>query len=418
MTESHVVTCMLRHESAVLLLRRSAAVGSYAHRWGGVAGYAEGDPDRAAWREIEEETGLEEAVTPVRRGEQFTVEDTDLKTRWIVHPYLFDCAHRRVRLNEETTEAAWVSPPELLRRPTVPELWTSYDRVAPTVATIEADAEHGASYLSLRALEVLRDAAARLQHDLSNEYTSINDLARALVACRPAMAVIANRVRRTLDAAGPDATPPDFEKQAVATLGRAYRDDAEVVERAAGYLAGRRVLTLSRSGTVLAAFLQANPGPDHVYVAVSEPGGEGVGVAECLSRAGLDVTLLPDAAVVQTILSHPVDLVLVGADTVQPNGQLVNKVGTYAAALAARQRQLPCYAATVTDKVSIDPVGDLEAADRASVYDGDALLDVVAPRFEAVPPRLFSGLITEFGLLGMDEVGDIASELRGLASWM
>jgi len=154
-----VVTCFLRAGGDVLLLRRSGEVGSYRGRWGAVAGYAEGDPAAAARREIEEETGLGSAVEPVRRGEPFEVVDRDLGKRWIVHPYLFDCSTREVTLDRESVECAWVPPTEILRRDVVPELWTSWRRVAPDEETVAADREHGSAWISLRALEVLRDRA-------------------------------------------------------------------------------------------------------------------------------------------------------------------------------------------------------------------------------------------------------------------
>jgi translation initiation factor 2B subunit (eIF-2B alpha/beta/delta family) len=176
------------------------------------------------------------------------------------------------------------------------------------------------------------------------------------------------------------------------------------------------VLTLSRSGTVVAALRQADPLP-HIIIAASEPGREGVAVAEALSHDGIDVTLLPDAAVATILARGEVDVVLVGADTVLPNGDVVNKVGTLAAALSARTYQVPCYVVAATDKVSTDATPHLEDADSSDVYDGDAILNVVAPLFEVTPMRYFSGLITEDGLVGMNEVGDIAYELRGYAQW-
>ena len=41
-----VVTCFLRSEAEVLLLRRSDAVGSYRGQWGGVAGHVADDAGR------------------------------------------------------------------------------------------------------------------------------------------------------------------------------------------------------------------------------------------------------------------------------------------------------------------------------------------------------------------------------------
>lgn len=420
MTETHVVTCFLRNRSDVLLLKRSAAVGSYQGKWGAVAGYAEGDPERAVRREIAEETGLHEAVTMVRKGTPFPVEDADLDTRWIVHPYLFDCDRRDVRLDEESVEMAWVSPTEILRRDTVPQLWTTYESIAPSLKTVRSDREHGSAYISIRALEVLRDEAARqVQQPGPDSGGTLRRLAQELIEVRPAMTALENRIHRAMHVAGADPTPLDIEVQVVGTVERAFQDDEEATKRAANYIAGRRVFTLSHSQTVIRAILTAEPRPPSVVIATSHPGGEGISVAEQISRSGIDVTLIPDAALAYAFTgAAEIEVVLLGADTVLANGDVVNKTGTHHAALLARKQHIPCYIATASDKISTRKTPRLEQASREEVYEGSAILQVVAPLFEVTPAHLFSGLITEYGIVGMNEVSDIASELRSLAQWL
>lgn len=416
--ETHVVTCILRNQGEVLLLRRSEAVGSYQGQWGGVAGHAEGDPDAAAWREIDEETGLRDACTLVRSGEPFSVDD-DLGTRWIVHPYLFDCDSRDVEIDWESIEADWASPTEILRRDTVPQLWTSYDRVAPSAASIRDDTTHGAAYLSHRALEVLRDRAAVLRHKGATDedpWEVLRALAHDLLDARPSMAVLRNRINRAMHACRETPSAEAVEAQAHEVLGKAFEADADAAHRAAGYVAGRRVLTLSRSGTVLDALQQADP-PPSVVIAISEPGREGITVAEVLAEAGLDVTLVADATLAAAVGEGLVDVVLVGADTVLPNGSVVNKVGTRLAALAAKQRKLPFYATAASDKVVPEGEVDIEHGTPSQLYEGEASLDVYNPLFEVTPAALLSGVITEFGLLAPVEIQDVAYELKTLADW-
>ena len=50
-----VVTCFLRHEEAVLLVRRADDAPTHAGLWAGVSGYVEGDPGLSrpdAYREV------------------------------------------------------------------------------------------------------------------------------------------------------------------------------------------------------------------------------------------------------------------------------------------------------------------------------------------------------------------------------
>lgn len=409
-----VVTVFLRNGGDVLLLRRSDAVGSYPGRWGGVAGHVaprgdeasgeRSDPDVAARREIREETGIDPATLAfVRAGEPFRVADPDHGT-WLVHPYLFDCPTRAITTDEESDEAEWVPPTAILRRETVPELWTSYDRVRPTPETVAADREHGSAFLSRRALEVLRDEAA-LAVERAGAWDDIAAVARTLREARPAMRAVTNRVNRTMAMA--ERTQKSVESAARSVLADALDADDHAAAAAADLLGdAASVLTLSRSGTVAAALETAEPRA--VYVAESRPGGEGRAVAEDLAGEA-DLTLLPDAALAHAIATQDVDAVLVGADAVLPDGRLVNKVGTRGAALAAAREDVPCYAVAARDKVAADADYDLEHRDPATVYDGDADLDVLAPTFDVTPADAVT-VVTEDGPLGPEEVAAVAAE--------
>jgi methylthioribose-1-phosphate isomerase len=61
---------------------------------------------------------------------------------------------------------------------------------------------------------------------------------------------------------------------------------------------------------------------------------------------------------------------------VLPDGSVVNKTRTRAAALAAHREGVPLYAVASTDRVATDETVPLEFGDRAAVYDGDAPVDV------------------------------------------
>ncbi|MFD1644172.1 NUDIX domain-containing protein [Haloarchaeobius litoreus] len=414
--EAHVVTAFLRHDGEVLLLRRSGAVGTYQGNWGGVSGYAEGDSESQVETEIDEETGIGEAErTLVRAGNPVRVVDEDLDRTWIVHPFLFDVTTREVTTSEEHDAYEWVSPTAMFDRDVVPELWATYERVAPSVRSVTADDEHGASYLSIRALEVLRDRAATLvAEDESDEdaWDELTDLGRRLCRSRPSMAVLRNRVNRVL--AGPERTAASVRETATDGIHRAVTADTDAAVRAGALVSDRTVLTLSRSGTVLRAFAEGDP--EEVFVATSEPGGEGVAVAEALVDDG-PVTLLPDAAVAQAIVTGEVDAVLVGADTILPDGTVVNKVGTRTATIAAAHEEVPCYVVASTDKIHTEASVNVESGRRSAVYDGDAPLTTFNPLFDETPAHLVDAFVTERGELDPDEVDAVADELSALADW-
>jgi 8-oxo-dGTP pyrophosphatase MutT (NUDIX family) len=90
-----VVTCFLESEGEILLLQRSEQVSSYQGKWAGVSGYLEGESDKKALTEIQEETGLQPPdISLVKKGRPVLIDDTETGARWLVHPYLFHVADR------------------------------------------------------------------------------------------------------------------------------------------------------------------------------------------------------------------------------------------------------------------------------------------------------------------------------------
>jgi translation initiation factor 2B subunit (eIF-2B alpha/beta/delta family) len=418
---THVVTAFLRHGGRILLLRRSDAVGTYRGQWGGVSGYAEGDPDEQVWTEIDEETGLADAVDLVRSGRPVEFHDADLDRDWTVHPFLFDCERRDVVVSDEHVEYEWVHAPEIRRRETVPELWTAYERVTPSVRTIAADDEHGSAHLSILALEILRDRAAVVSDPSTDAADELARLARRLIEARPSMAALRNRINRVLATAdGPDAV----ETIAADAIDEAVVADDEAARNAAEAVAGDRVLTLSRSGTVLTALqgVKTDAGdewldpPEHVFVAESRPAREGIDMAETLAGT-LPVTVHTDAAVAHVLAEESVDAVLVGADTVLPDGRVLNKTGTRTVAAAAAREGVPLLVVTAADKVSAEAAVNREFGPGSDLYDGDAPVTVLNPTFDVTPADFLDGVVTERGTLSTDAVRDVAEKHRENADW-
>jgi translation initiation factor 2B subunit (eIF-2B alpha/beta/delta family) len=315
-------------------------------------------------------------------------------------------------------EYEWAPPTVAFERPVVPWLWPAYREVAPTVGAVRDDREHGAAWLSVRACEVLRDRAAELAAGGAVEATEAADgdgrtdapgavlaLGRDLRTARPSMVAVGNRVDRVLA----DATDPAaVVERAGEVLAAALAADADAAERAARELDGAdHVLTLSRSGTVARTLETLDP--ERVSVVESRPGAEGVSVAESFAEDGRRVTLLPDSAVAHAVTA--VDAVLVGADTLLPDGRVVNKVGTRGALLAAAHDGVPAVVVAARDKVSPTATTDLEPRPRAAVYDGDAPLDVLAPTFD-VSPADAARVVTEDGVLDRGDVAALARAAR------
>jgi methylthioribose-1-phosphate isomerase len=127
-----------------------------------------------------------------------------------------------------------------------------------------------------------------------------------------------------------------------------------------------------------------------------------------LDRLGIDATLSPDSAAASLMARGEVDVVIVGADRVAANGDVANKIGTYAIALAARHHGVPFYVAAPTATVDLATAsGDdivIEERDAAEVthMGGVAVAPpgVAArnPAFDVTPARLVTAIVTEVGI--------------------
>jgi methylthioribose-1-phosphate isomerase len=159
--------------------------------------------------------------------------------------------------------------------------------------------------------------------------------------------------------------------------------------------------------------------PVHVWVDETRPWNQGSRLTAWeLSQEGIANTLICDNTGGHLMQLGQVDMVIVGADRVTHTGDVVNKIGTYLKALAARDNNIPFFVALpsstfdwkldngreipieqrseeeITTLTGKDCHGELRTvflageATRAANYS-----------FDVTPARLVSGLITERGIV-------------------
>jgi len=120
----------------------------------------------------------------------------------------------------------------------------------------------------------------------------------------------------------------------------------------------------------------------------------------------------------------------VGADRVTRSGDVCNKIGTYLKAVAARDNDVPFYAAvpsTTIDWTIVDADAQIEIEERNAdevrhlhglTADGRADRIVIAqaetnvsnPAFDITPARLVTGIITERGIAPPNALAALFSE--------
>lgn len=271
---------------------------------------------------------------------------------------------------------------------------------------IVEDRDHGASELARRCLDILADSANSLSvRDSRTLKEQLIERAERLAAARPTMAPIQNLLEQWRGAL--DTMPGEldsarrFAAQASQDLVQASIDAVTgVAKHAAKVLgSGKTIMTHSLSSTLIEVCRVLKDRDLRMIVTESRPLCEGRQLAERLSAWGIPTTYITEAQM--GLFVRQADAVLVGADTVLANGDVVNKAGTYLLALAARAQGVPFYACCESFKFSkTDEIPPLEEMSAAELQVPE--WPHVTPRniyFEVTPARLIHGWIIEDGLI-------------------
>lgn len=183
---------------------------------------------------------------------------------------------------------------------------------------------------------------------------------------------------------------------------------------------GGTVLTHGYSRAVLALLQRAASGGAHFSAVVTEgrPDGTGQRMAKALDELGVPVTLVLDSGAAYALASRRVDLVLVGAEGVVENGGVINKLGTYQVALAAKALSVPVLVAAESFKFArLFPLGQRDLPVEGKPVDIATLLPrsvhVDNPSRDYTPPHLVDLLVTDLGVLTPAAVSDELIQLYG-----
>jgi methylthioribose-1-phosphate isomerase len=210
----------------------------------------------------------------------------------------------------------------------------------------------------------------------------------------------------------------DWTAEALAILAEDIAACRAIGEHGRAELAGAsRILTVCNAGRLATAGIGTALG---VVYAKAEAG-ERVEVFACETRpllqgarltawelgdAGIPVTVLPDGAAPALLGRGGIDAVIVGCDRVEANGDVANKIGTYALAIAAQHHGVPFYVAGPRSTLdAATPTGaeiEIEQRDGGEVRaiaGLDATTAVWNPAFDVTPAALITGLITDAGVL-------------------
>jgi translation initiation factor 2B subunit (eIF-2B alpha/beta/delta family) len=146
-----------------------------------------------------------------------------------------------------------------------------------------------------------------------------------------------------------------------------------------------------------------------------------------LHKSRLSVIIMPDCAVATAVQN--IDIVLLGADCINPNGNVSNKMGSLAAALCAKQQNqnVSVVVLSDTEKIAvpgegmegheIHPSSELSTAwapeTRGALEDNEHV-QIFGEWFEWVPAELVDVYVTERGRLTARDVANLANEVKEL----
>lgn len=129
-----------------------------------------------------------------------------------------------------------------------------------------------------------------------------------------------------------------------------------------------------------------------------------------LQQERIPYTLISDNMAATLMAEGRVTHVVVGADRIAANGDVVNKIGTYGVAILAREHRIPFIVAapTSTLDLSMASAADIPVEERAadevrglSLFGRPAAspeAPVTNPAFDRTPARLVSAIVTEQGV--------------------
>ena len=261
--------------------------------------------------------------------------------------------------------------------------------------------------LAVRGAPALGAAGAMgvaLAHVRGDDTSKAGD---ALIATRPTAVNLAWGVQRALAADDPVAEAVRIADDDV-RLNRAIgANGAPLLDQ------GARVLTHCNTGSlacvgygtalgVVRAAHEQGRAPT-VWVDETRPLRQGARLTAWeLAQLGIPCTVIADSMAASLMRGGEVDLVLVGADRIAANGDVANKVGTYALAVAAHHHDIPFYVAA--PRSTFDdacPTGDdipIERRDPAELGEVPDGVDVDNRAFDITPAALVTAYVTDEGV--------------------
>jgi methylthioribose-1-phosphate isomerase len=302
------------------------------------------------------------------------------------------------------------------RRLPAAEQWRRCECVEDVAEAIESLAVRGAPAIGIAAAYGLALAARGQPADVLA--LRVEEAARRLQATRPTAVNLAWALARGRRALAEDRDLLDLAR----ALHREQRDADRTLSvcGAALFAPGDRVLTHCNTGALAtggtgtalgvigAAFAVGRVA--HVWACETRPLLQGARLTAWeLQRAGIPYALVTDSSAGLLMARGLVDRVVVGADRIAANGDVANKVGTYAVAALAARHDVPFYVAAPLSTLDAQTASGADiplerrAPEEVLTFAGGRVAPEGAAAenwaFDVTPAELVRAIVTEAGVL-------------------
>ena len=244
------------------------------------------------------------------------------------------------------------------------------------------------------------------------EGVDLDKAAREIKAARPTAVNLFWAVDRVLNSEDPLKEALTMYDEDVATNRAIGKFGAEVIDEGDTILThcNAGALACVDYGTALGVIRAAHEHGKNINVICDEtrPRGQGASLSVWeMQQENIPVKLIPDVASGFLMSQGKIDKVVIGADRIAKGG-VVNKIGSFMVALAAKHHDIPFYVAapysTFDNEINIyDTVIEERDGDEVRYYGGARICpkgtEVINPAFDITPKELITGIITEKGII-------------------
>jgi ribose 1,5-bisphosphate isomerase len=278
----------------------------------------------------------------------------------------------------------------------------------------------GARNIAIAAVKAVEAMATQVEARSKEDFLKILYNARdILFASRVTEPLMRNAIRRII-AKVKEASEDNVEtiRKVISTAAKEFLKDLDKSGELIAEIGAKRirdkavVFTHCHSSTVVNILKRAKDQGKSFEVICTEtrPLFQGRITAGELVEAGIKTTLIVDSAA--RFFMNEADIVIVGADAITSEGNVVNKIGTSTIALIAKEARTPFYVAS--ELLKFDPetmYGDYEKIEERSPEEiwgnPPKTLTIRNPAFDVTRREFIHGIICEEGIISPHSIVEV-----------